>query len=224
MIENFAKVFSHWDDFAIGFANTAWLSALAATASLILALILTLPLMARTVAVRATARALVDGIRCIPFLLLAYLVYYVLPELGVRLSSWASGLLTMVVYNTAYFAEILRGAWSHLPHEQEETGRAFGYSGMHLFIRIIAPQIFLAAGPVLGNQMIMLIKDSAFLMVITVPELTYKANQVQSLYYVPFETFIVAVALYWILCTTVEHGVRRLERVAEVRRYESGAG
>ena len=114
-----------------------------------------------------------------PFLLLAYMAYYCLPAIGVSLSSWAAALITLVVYNTAYFAEILRGAWSHLPPQQEEGGRAFGFTGIKLFVYIIGPQLFIAAGPVLGNQLIQVIKDSAFLMVITIPELTFKANQVQ---------------------------------------------
>lgn len=218
MIENFSKVASHWSDFAVGFANTVILCVSAGTISLVLGMLFTLPLVARNTIVRTTSYAIVDGVRTIPFLMLAYLIYYVLPAVEVRLDSWSSGLLALVIYHTAYFSEILRGAWSHLPHEQEEAGRAFGYSGAQLFIRIIGPQIILSAGPVLGNQMIMLIKDSSFLMVITVPELTYKANQVQSLYYVPFETFIIAVALYWVLCRTVEYFVQRLEVVAEVRR------
>lgn len=219
MIRNFGLVLGHWQDLALGFLNTLWLSGLSAVLSLVLAAFLVLPLMARRRAVRAGARALVDGVRCIPFLLLAYLIYYCLPVVGVRLQNWTAGLITLVVYNTAYFAEVLRGAWSHLPHEQEESGRAFGYSGMRLFVRIIGPQIVLAAGPVLGNQSIILIKDTAFLMIITVPELTYMSNYIQSTYFVPFETFIVAVALYWVLCTAVEFLVRRLERVAEMRRY-----
>ena len=55
-------------------------------------------------------------------------------------------------------------------------------------------------------------------MVITIPELTFKANQVQSILFVPFETFIIAGILYWVMCSSVEWMVRRLERVAELRR------
>jgi polar amino acid transport system permease protein len=219
VIRNFGLVLGHWQDLAIGFLNTIWLSGVSAALSLALAALLTLPLMARRRMPRTCARLLVDGIRCIPFLLFAYLVYYCLPVVGIRLTNWTAGLVTLVIYNTAYFAEVLRGAWSHLPHEQEESGRAFGYSGMRLFVRIIAPQVVLAAAPVLGNQSIILIKDTAFLMIITVPELTYAANHIQSTYFVAFETFMVAVVLYWVLCTTVQMLVRRLERVAEVTRY-----
>ena len=218
MTRNFEIVLSKWPMLLTGLFNTVWLCAVAATLSLVLATVLTLVMMHHNLLLRRAAQAAVDTLRCIPFLMLAYLTYYCLPEIGIRLSDWTVGLLTLIVYNTAYFAEILRGAWAHLPHEQEEAGRAFGYTRSKLFLRIIAPQVFLSAAPVLGNQMIILIKDSAFLMVITGPELTYMANKIQSTYFVVFETFAVAILLYWLLCTVVEAGVRRLERVASVRR------
>jgi len=181
-------------------------------------MLLAVPLMSRLLTIRAASRFVVDSIRSVPFLLLAYMAYYCLPAIGISLSSWAAALITLVIYNTAYFAEILRGAWSHLPPQQEEGGRAFGFTGIRLFVHIIGPQLFIAAGPVLGNQMIQVIKDSAFLMVITIPELTFRANQVQSILFVPFETFIIAGCLYWVLCNSVEWMVHRLERVAEMRR------
>jgi polar amino acid transport system permease protein len=218
MIRNFEVVLSKWPMLLTGLFNTVWLCAVAAALSLVLATLVTLVMMHHNVVLRLTTRGAVDTLRCIPFLMLAYLAYYCLPVIGIRMSDWTVGLLSLIVYNTAYFAEILRGAWAHLPHEQEEAGLAFGYTRSKLFLRIIAPQVFLAAAPVLGNQMIILIKDSAFLMVITVPELTYMANKIQSTYFVVFETFAVAILLYWLLCTVVEAGVRRLERVASVRR------
>ena len=60
----------------------------------------------------------------------------------------------------------------------------------------------------LGNQMIQIIKDSAFLVIIAVQELTFAANEIQATYYVPFASFVCAMLLYWVLCLAVEGGVR----------------
>jgi polar amino acid transport system permease protein len=218
VIEHFVRALTQWPLFLDGLFNTLWLCISTALISLLLATFLAVSLMSRLLPLRAMVRLIVDTVRSVPFLLLAYMVYYCLPAIGIRLSSWQAALITLIVYNTAYFAEILRGAWSHLPPQQEEGGRAFGFTGVNLFMYIIGPQLFIAAGPVLGNQMIQVIKDSAFLMVITIPELTFRANQVQSILFVPFETFIIAGCLYWILCNGVEWMVRRLDRVAEMRR------
>jgi len=218
MIDHFARALTQWPLFMTGLLNTIWLCASTAVVSLILAMFLAIPLMSHSLAVRTVARLFVDSVRSVPFLLLAFMAYYCLPAVGVKLSSWTAALITLLVYNTAYFAEILRGAWSHLPPQQEEGGRAFGFTGVRLLLYIIGPQLFIAAGPVLGNQLIQVIKDSAFLMVITIPELTFKANQIQSILFVPFETFIIAGCLYWMLCNSVEWLVRRLELVAQTRR------
>ena len=104
------------------------------------------------------------------------------------------------------------------PPEADEAARAFGFHGWRLLVRIILPPVLLDAVPMLGNQMIQVIKDSAFLVIITVQELTYAANEVQATYYVPFASFICAILLYWLLCLGVEGGVRGLLRVAEIRR------
>jgi polar amino acid transport system permease protein len=220
VIDNFGIVLGEWRSLASGFLTTVWICALSGAVSLILAAVVAMLLVSRRRALRRAVQGGVDVLRALPFLMLLFIAYYCLPSLGIRLSSWACGLAALIVYNTAYFAEILRAAWAHLPHEQEEAGRAFGYSGMRLYRRIILPQILIATGPVLGNQMITLVKNSAFLMVITIPDLTFMANQVQAIWFVPFETLLVAVALYWMICSTIEMAVRRMDRVAVVRGRE----
>lgn len=204
--------------FAIGLGNTIWLCTVSVTLSLLLGGLLVVPMMSRQRFVAGAARAIVDAGRCIPFLLLTYLVYFGLPSLGIVVDKWSAALITLVAYNTAYMAEILRGGWAHLPAGQTEAAHAFGFSGLTLFRRIILPQVLIAVGPVIGNQLIQLIKDSAFLSIITVPELTFAAQAVQSYYFVPFESFLFATLLYWALCGGVEWLVRRGERYAVLVR------
>jgi polar amino acid transport system permease protein len=143
--------------------------------------------------------------------MLAYLVYYGLPSLGVTFNEWQTAVLTIVIYNAAYVAEILRTAWYDLPTGQIEAGRAFGFTGFKLMRRIILPQLLLASAPVLGNQLIQIVRDSSFLALITVPELTFTAKVIQSEAFVPFESYITAAVLYWILCIAIELGVKQLE-------------
>jgi polar amino acid transport system permease protein len=218
MIRDFGIVWGERGLLLSGLANTTILSVLAAVAALLLGILLTPALMARARTIALPARVFVDGMRCIPFLLFAYIVYYGLPSLGLRLDNWSSGLAALIVYNTAYMAEILRGAWQAQPREPIEAGVAFGFPQAKLFRRIILPPLLLSAAPVIGNQMIQIIKDSAFLTIIALPELTHAASSIQSRHYVPFAAFITAVLLYWGLCLIVEAGVNAVGRLAEARR------
>jgi polar amino acid transport system permease protein len=218
MIRDFGIVWSERDLLLSGLANTTILSVLSAGAALLLGFMLTPALMSKRRPLAWAARGFVDGMRCVPFLLFAYIVYYGFPSFGVRLDNWTSGLLALTIYNAAYMAEILRGAWAAQPPEPIEAGVAFGFSRFRLFRRIILPSLLLAAGPVIGNQMIQIIKDSAFLTIIALPELTHAASSIQSRHYVPFAAFITAVFLYWGLCLVVEAGVSWIGRLAAARR------
>jgi len=204
VIGEFAIVWQQRSLLLDGFATTLTLSVLAGLASLGLGALLSTALMSPRTAVAGAATVLVDAMRCVPFLLFAYLIYYGLPSLGLRLGNWSSGLAALVVYHTAYMAELLRGAWRELPAETIEAGRAYGFHGLGLFRRVILPPIAFAALPTLGNQVIQIIKDSAFLTIIAVTELTHAATSIQATYFVPFASFLAAVLLYWLLCLGVE--------------------
>jgi polar amino acid transport system permease protein len=145
-----------------------------------------------------------------------------LPAVGIVLDKWTAALTTLTLYNTAYMAEILRSGWMSISPEQVETAHAYGYRGFLLLRRIMLPQVLIASGPVIGNQLIQLIKDSAFLSIITVPELTFAANYVQSFYFIPFESFLVSTLLYWALCGGIEWLVRRGEGWASLVRRSHG--
>ena len=218
MIRDFGIVWTERGLLLNGLANTAILSLVSVVGALLLGFVLTPALMSKKPTVSRAARAFVDGMRCIPFLLFAYIVYYGFPSIGINLDNWGAGLLALTIYNAAYMAEILRGAWAALPRDEIEAGVAFGFSELRLFRRIILPPLVLSAGPVIGNQLIQIIKDSAFLTIIALPELTHAASSIQSRYYVPFAAFITAVALYWGLCLIVEAGVNVLRQLADARR------
>lgn len=218
MIHDFAVVWGERGLLLSGLQNTVLLSVVAALCALPLGALLSSMLMHRARGPAAAARVFIDAMRCTPFLLFAYILYYGLPSLGVRFDNWGASLAALIIYHTAYMAEILGAAWAAQPRPPVEAGLAFGYSGFGLLRRIVLPPLMLSAGPVLGNQVIQIIKDSAFLSVIALPELTHAASSIQSRHYVPFAAFIVAVLLYWALCLVVEAGVASVGRMAEARR------
>jgi len=218
MMRDFAIVWSERSLLLSGLGNTVLLSVLAGLAALVLGALLSTLLMSPRRMLSLPATWLVDLARCTPFLLFAYIVYYGLPSLGLQFDAWSAGLFALTVYHSAYMAEILRAAWATQPRAPIEAGVAFGYSGFGLFRRIVLPPLALSSAPVLGNQVIQIIKDSAFLTIITLPELTHAVNSIQSRHFIPFAAFLTAVLLYWALCLMVEAGVTAVGRMADARR------
>jgi len=210
-------VISEWPRFANGFATTLTLFLLSTLGAFILGVIFVNLLHGRNRAARGAVTYYIDGMRMLPFLIFVYLLYYGLPSLGIKMTAWTAGLLGLILYHSAYVAEILRGAWAQLPKGQIDAARAQGYHGLHLFRRIILPQLVLSSAPILGNQLIYMLKDTAFLMIITVQELTYAASSVQSMYFVPLQPFIIAVALYWAMSLAIEGLVAVVDRFAKER-------
>src|ERR1700758_5009335 len=152
MIHDFGIVWNERDLLLSGLGNTTILSVLSAAAALLIGSLLTPALMSKQRWLAGIVRGFVDGMRCVPFLLFAYIVYYGLPSLGIRLDNWTSGLVALTIYNAAYMAEILRGAWTAQPREPIEAGVAFGFSNMALFRRIVLPPLLLAAGAGVGHH------------------------------------------------------------------------
>jgi polar amino acid transport system permease protein len=199
-----------WQQRAImlnGLLTTVELAVLAGFLAAILSIGIFTALINRARAVRVAAALLVDAMRCLPFMLFCYLLYYGLPSAGITLGNFTVGVLALSIYHASYMAELLRGAFKELPKDTLEAGTAFGFHGFGL-MRMIMPPVFIAALPMLGNQLIQVIKDSAFLVIIAVAELTFAANEIQSIYYTPFASFICAVFCYWSLCLVVEFAVR----------------
>jgi polar amino acid transport system permease protein len=165
-------------------------------------------------------RVSINLMRTLPFLILAYLLYYGLPELGVRMSAWTAGLLALVVYHAAYFAEILRGCRLVMPEGYIEAAKAHGFTPLRLYLRITLPQLVIKTRPLLGNQLIIALKDTAFLTIITVQELTAAANSVQSTYFIPTQAFVVVIVVYWLISICLELALKRAGRFGAKRGFD----
>jgi polar amino acid transport system permease protein len=216
-MQSWLTVWSHADRILLGFGNTLLLFLLASAVAFAIACGLVYLLEGRQNLPRRGLRASLDLLRMAPFLIYLYLLYYGLPEVGIRFDAWTAGMVALVSYHACYFAEILRAERVALPQGQLESALAHGYTPWGMYRRILLPQMVLRSGPLFGNQLICCLKDTAFLSIITVFELTAAANDVQSVYFVPMPAFITAIALYWIVSLGIEACLRLLGRVAKIR-------
>lgn len=216
-MQSWFTIWAHADRFLLGFGNTLLLFLLSSAMGFIAACMLVYLLEGRQHLGRRGLRALLDLVRMSPFLFYVYLLYYGLPEIGIRFDAWTAGILALTTYHACYFAEILRAARVALPQGQAESAQAHGYTAFGMFWRILLPQMVLRSGPLFGNQLICCLKDTAFLSIVTVFELTAAASDIQSIYFVPMPAFITAIGLYWLVSLCVEACLRLLGRYAKTR-------
>ena len=198
--------------FAEGLVNTVMFCAVAIAAGLPLGATLALARLARRGIFRVLATGFVETLRNTPFLVQVFLLYFALPALGMRLGATTAGLVALTAYAGAYFSEAIRGAILSVPRGQLESARALGMPYLRAVRRIVAPQMMGYLLPTLTNQMIGIIKDSAVLSVITVPDMAMAAQQVLGETFAPVESYVMVAVLYWVLTAAVAALMMQLER------------
>jgi len=144
-------------------------------------------------------RAYLTIFRGTPLLVQVYLIFYGGPLLGITLSAAEVGILGMGLYVAAYFSEIYRSGFNSLPKGQIEAAQNLGFSKRQILTHIQLPQILGLIVPSLTNQSIILIKESAILSIISVPEITYAAVKMASETYSVVEPYIFLAGAYWVI-------------------------
>jgi His/Glu/Gln/Arg/opine family amino acid ABC transporter permease subunit len=201
-----------WPTFASGLLVTVLFCVVSAFFGLLIAVPIALSRLSRRFWWRVPAIVFVEIIRDTPFLVQAFIIYFVLPSVGIALSTTAAGILALSVYGGVNFSESFRGAILSVPKGQMDAARATGMSYLLAMRKIVFPQMMAYVLPPISNQLIGLIKDSAVLSIIAVPELTMGFQNVLGTTFAAPEAFAAVTVLYWVLTSLVAAGMTGLER------------
>jgi polar amino acid transport system permease protein len=162
------------------------------------------------------AKAIIDGyveiFRGTPLLMQLFVFYYGGATVGITLSAFTVGLLGLSLYGSAYFAEIFRSGFESLAKGQTEAAISFGFSRWDTLRFVVLPQILVMIIPPSTNLLIILMKDTAVLSIITVPELTFQVTGMTVETFTFVEPFVVLAAVYWTLTELTSYLGKRLER------------
>jgi His/Glu/Gln/Arg/opine family amino acid ABC transporter permease subunit len=195
----------------------AGLTVLISSVAMVLAVLLGLVLAAATQArgrwAPALVRVYVEAFRNTPLLIQISIVYFGLPQLGVRLSPFLSGLSVLVLYAAAYNAETFRAGLEAVPRGQHDAAASIGLSPVQAMRHVIVPQALRISFPALGNNLVSLVKNSSLVSTIGMVELMFVANDISFNNFRTFEIYGTAAAVYVILV----FGLTRLLRLAELR-------
>ncbi|WP_438390670.1 amino acid ABC transporter permease [Caballeronia sp. DA-9] len=142
-------------------------------------------------------------VRGTPYLSQLVIVYFGLPVIGITMTAVQATIVSLAVYSAAYFAEIFRAGWASIPRGHMEAARAFGIGRWPAFRSIELPQAVAFALPLLANQTILVIKESAVASIITVPELTMTASDIVSSTYTYIGPYAMLIICYWLLTQCV---------------------
>lgn len=123
-----------------------------------------------------------------------------------------AGIVALTLNAAAYIAEIFRAGIQSIDRGQMEAARSLGQTHAQAMRYVILPQAFKRMVPPLGNEFIVLLKDSSLLAVITVPELMYWGRAFQGQYYKIWEPYLTAALIYLILTLSMSYLLGRLEK------------
>jgi polar amino acid transport system permease protein len=203
-----------------GLAITLLLSILGLVFAFPLGVILALARVSPIRWLRVPATTVVYVVRGVPLIMFIFWTYFFLPALiGHTVSGFTTMVVTLVIYQAAYLAEVVRAGIEGLPHGQTEASRALGLSYMQTTFKVILPQALYNMVPAMVSQFVSTIKETSLGYVISVNELTFAANQVNNtLLTKPFQVFIILAVIYFLLCFSLTQVARYLEqRIAEKR-------
>lgn len=195
-----------------GMATTAWICALAALIGIGLGLMVAIASAAPFPPLRWLCRLYVEVMRGTPILILLFLIYYGGPSVGIRLSAEVVGVFGLGIYIGGYFAEIFRSGFQSIPAGQIEAARISGLTPTRIIVHIKIPQMLGLIVPPGINQLIILVKESALLSVISVAELTKNTTQIVNETYVVVEPYLAVAVLYWLIIEGLSQSGRAIER------------
>jgi polar amino acid transport system permease protein len=204
-------VTENFDELLAGLWRTLYVSALAIAGAFLIGLVLGAARAHRIPVVSQLAAAYVEIIRNTPILVQIFFIFYGLPQLGIRFDAFTVAWLSVMVWGGAFNTENFRAGFEAVPHRFREAGLALGFSRVATFLNVTLPIGGRIALPSSINTYISVLKNTSLMYVISYPELTTTALQINALTLQTIETFTVLAVVYLSLVWTLSAAIRLLE-------------
>jgi His/Glu/Gln/Arg/opine family amino acid ABC transporter permease subunit len=206
-------------DLAAGARLTALACALALTGGLALGIVAALMRTAASPLARRAAGVYVDIFRNVPFIVQLFFLFYGLPEIGVELSAFATGVLALSLAGGAFTSDVIRAGILAVDTGVLEAAQVSGLSRFAIYRRIVLPIALRNAVRPLGSVFVNLILTSSILSAITLNELTGSAKIVAADTFAPFEVYALLLLAYAVLTWLVSLSAGALHRRLNRRGY-----
>ena len=213
----------YWSMLLRSLGYTLILTLLALVFAMIIGLIFALCNVSRNKTLNAIGTVYVDAIRGVPLIVLAYFIYFGVPQafrlLGVnnfRLPALQAGTIALAMNCGAYMAEIFRAGIQSIDKGQMEASRSLGLSYGVSMRKVILPQAFRVMIPSIINQFIITLKDTSILSVIGYPELTNMGKTISGNTFKSLQTWAIVGIMYMIVIVTLSKVAKNIERKIKI--------
>lgn len=158
----------------------------------------------------------VNFFRCTPLLVQIFMLYFALPEVGIRLSAFTTSWLALGLWGGAYQTEVFRAGYAAVSKHDILAARALGMPAFQTFLDITLPIGLRSTIQAATTTAITQFRSSSFMIVVGYMELTYVANKIVSETFQVFEIFGVAALMYLMVCLLISMFSRALESASHV--------
>ena len=170
---------------------------------------------------RWTFTGVIFVVRGIPLLVQVFIVFFLLPLFGLKLSAFVSAALALSIFATATITEIVRGGIESVPRGQIDAAMAVGFSPAQAMRFVVLPQAMMSILPPLITQFVFLVKTTSIISLLGVPELMLSGREVIERTLLGFEVMTMIWILYTAICYPLTVLGRRLEAVLQARGFQS---
>ncbi len=209
---DFSILTNNIDMYLEGFKYTVLSSVIALIGSFILGVVLAVMRIAPIRILNWLGAAIVEFVRNIPLVLIAFIFYFALPVIGITLNGLVAGTVTLTIYTAAFIAEVIRAGILSVAKGQMEAARSSGLTYMQAMYHVVLPQAMKIVIPPLGNQFLNLVKNSSILGIIAGMDLMYQGDLISTKTFVTFDVYIFVGMFYLILTIPLSMLVRYLEK------------
>ena len=206
-------IFKYYKYFVSGTGITLFVSFFGVVSGVILGVFLCLMKLSKKMILRIFATSYIELVRGTPLMVQLLLVYYGVPRiLPLPFSRLSLGIIAVSLNSAAYVAEIIRAGIQSIDKGQMEAARSLGMPHGMAMRYIIIPQAFKNILPALGNEFIVLIKESAIISIVGIHDIMYNADTLRGITYKPFTPLIYATFIYFFITFTLSKLLGKAER------------
>jgi His/Glu/Gln/Arg/opine family amino acid ABC transporter permease subunit len=179
----------------------------------VLGIFIGLARLARAPWVRVPATLYVEFFRGVPLVMVIFWIWFIIPQLlRLPIPEYGVALTAFVIFEAAYFGEIVRAGVQSVPRGQVEAATALGMTATKTMAWVVLPQALKNMVPSLVTQMIVLFKDTSLASIIGYVDLTKAAQIVNNREIRPFELYLFIAVVYWVCTYSLSVMACRLER------------